>query len=185
LILSIRSPLSATNLEVGFMGMKPRWPGVAGNAGLLEFAVRSLNGTKSRAMLALVVAAAAAAPAVSQRAGAVDALAKLQQGLWQFRVLGGGASRLPPVCIGDPAVLAQLQHRNTPCSRLVVAEDGEGATVHYTCPAGGYGQTSLRIETPRLVQIDTQGISDNTPFSFRAEARLVGSCNAGQRSSGR
>ncbi len=136
-------------------------------------------------MLALVAAAAVAAPAVSQRAREVNALAKLQQGLWQFRVIGGGASAPAPVCIGDPAVLAQLQHRSTPCSRLVVAQDGEGATVHYTCPAGGYGQTSLRVETPRLVQIDTQGISGNVPFAYRAEARLVGSCRSAQQSSGR
>lgn len=140
--------------------------------------MRKLDGIGSRALLVLVAAAAVAAPAVSQR---VNALAKLQPGLWQLRILGGAASRAAPVCIGDPAILTQLQHRNAPCSRLVVAQDGQGATVHYTCPAGGYGQTMLRVETPRLVQIDTQGIADNSPFAFRAEARLIGSCNSAQR----
>ena len=115
----------------------------------------------------------------------MGALAKLQPGLWQLRVLGGGTQRPAPVCIGDPTVLAQLQHRNTPCSRLVVSQSDQGATVHYTCPAGGYGQTSLRVETPRLVQIDTQGIADNIPFAYRAEARLVGSCKSAARAAGR
>ncbi len=133
--------------------------------------------------MALAAVAALAAPASSQRGGAVSALGKLQPGLWQLRVLGTATPARPaPVCIGDPTVLAQIQHRNTPCSRLVVAQNDEGATVHYTCPAGGYGQTSLRVETPRLVQIDTQGIADNVPFAYRAEARLVGQCGAGARS---
>ena len=144
-----------------------------------------LNGSRGRALLALVAAVAVAAPAVSQRASGVNALAKLQSGLWQIRVLSGGAPKPAPVCIGDPAVLAQLRHRNTPCSRLVVSQDGERATIHYTCPAGGYGQTLLRVETPRLVQVDTQGIADNVPFAFRAEARYAGSCNSAQGSSGR
>jgi hypothetical protein len=78
-----------------------------------------------------------------------------------------------------------LQHRNQPCSRLVVAQDGTAATIHYTCQAGGYGQTSLRVETPRLVQIDTQGIVDNAPFAYRMEARHAGSCNGNGRSAGR
>jgi len=154
-------------------------------AGLVELAMGRLNGLKGRALLALAAAAAIAAPAVSQRAGGVNALAKLQPGLWQFRILSGGAATPAPVCLGDPAVLAQLRHRSTPCSRLVVAQDGEGATIHYTCPAGGYGQTSLRVETPRLVQVDTQGIADNIPFAFRAEARRVGSCSSASGSSGR
>ena len=148
--------------------------------------MKRLNGIRSRALLVLVAAAALAAPAVSQRGGGVNALAKLQPGLWQLRILGGGGgTRLAPICLGDPAVLTQLQHRQAPCSRLVVAQDSQGATVHYTCPQGGYGQTALRVETPRLVQIDTQGIADNVPFAFRAEARLVGGCNSAQRPSGR
>jgi hypothetical protein len=73
----------------------------------------------------------------------------------------------------------QVQHRNSPCSRLVIATDTSGATVQYTCPAGGFGRTSIRVETPRLAQIDTQGIVDNTPFGYRAEARRVGPCGGG------
>lgn len=143
------------------------------------------NGMNGRALLTLAVAAAVAGPALSQRAGGIGALSKLQPGLWQLRVLGNGSGRPAPVCLGDPTVLAQLQHRSSACSRLVVGQDAEQATVHYTCPAGGYGQTILRVETPRLVQVDTQGIADNVPFAYRAEARFVGSCSSSQRRAGR
>lgn len=147
--------------------------------------MRKLYGIRGRALVVLGAAAALAGPAVSQRGGGVSALAKLQPGLWQLRILGSGAPRTAPLCVADPAVLTQLQHRHAPCSRLVLEQDGQGATVHYTCPQGGYGQTSVRVETPRLVQIDTQGIDGNVPFAFRAEARLVGSCNTAQEPSGR
>jgi hypothetical protein len=76
----------------------------------------------------------------------------------------------------------QLRHRSAPCTRLIVADGERDAVVHYTCPASGYGQTALRVETPRLAQIDTQGIIDNRPFALRAEARRVGPCqNASRR----
>jgi hypothetical protein len=136
-------------------------------------------------LLALLALAAFAGPASSQHRAGIGPLSKLQPGLWKLRVVGRAAAEPAPVCIGDPAVLAQLQHRNQPCSRLVVAQDGTAATIHYTCQAGGYGQTSLRVETPRLVQIDTQGIVDNAPFAYRMEARYAGSCNGNGRSAGR
>jgi hypothetical protein len=136
-------------------------------------------------LVALLALAILAGPAGSQNGGKISALTKLQPGLWQLRVIGGGAPRPAPVCIGDPAVLTQLPHRDQPCSRLVVAQDGQEATVHYTCQAGGYGQTSLRVETPRLVQIDTQGILGNAPFAYRMEARHAGSCGGNGPARGR
>lgn len=122
--------------------------------------------------------------AVGHAAGALPALSRLEPGLWQVRELGTGSPK-PPVrlCIADTAMLTQLQHRSAPCSRTVIASDTNSATVHYTCPAHGFGRTSVRVETPRLAKIDTQGIMDNAPFAFRAEARHLGSCpkaNAGR-----
>ncbi len=43
---------------------------------------------------------------------------------------------------------------------------------------GGSGRTTIRVETPRLVQIETQGIADQSPFAFSAEARRIGTCTA-------
>ena len=125
----------------------------------------------------LALGAIGAAPAPTQRPARPAALDKLQPGLWQLRDLDS-KTELPPVCLGDPNLLVQLQHRAAACSRIVVAEDQAGATVHYTCAAGGYGQTVIRVETPRLAQIQTQGIAGTAPFQARLEARRAGSCAA-------
>ncbi|HEY9554216.1 DUF3617 domain-containing protein [Allosphingosinicella sp.] len=143
----------------------------------------SFNGW-GRAAIALGAVALLTAPALTQSGGKLAALARLEPGLWQLRDLDSD-ERYPPICVADPAILMQLQHRNSPCSRLVISGDARSATVHYTCPASGFGRTSLRVETPRLAQIDTQGISDNAPFAYRIEARRAGPCPSGKSQAGR
>jgi len=119
----------------------------------------------------------AASPSKSAHPGQpLAALSRLQPGLWQIRELGNDRATPQSICIADPAMLLQVKHHKEPCSRLVIADQADQATVHYTCPANGFGRTWLRVETPRLAKIDTQGIVDNTPFAFRAEARLLGPC---------
>lgn len=137
-----------------------------------------------RAAMAVGALTLATAPGLGEQVGRLTALTKLEHGLWQLRNLDTG-QRLPPICVADPAILMQLQHRNSPCSRLVISSNAESATVHYTCPASGFGRTSLRVETPRLAQIDTQGISGNAPFAYRVEARRIGPCPAGRDRAGR
>jgi hypothetical protein len=137
-------------------------------------------GTKCRvaaALGAILLVSAGAAGA----AGKLSTLSRLEPGLWQLRDLDNARSAPQSICIVDPLLLVQLRHRGAPCSRLVVSDDERGAVVHYTCPMSGYGQTSLRVETPRLAQIDTQGIANNAPFAFRAEARRVGPCQSAAR----
>jgi hypothetical protein len=129
-----------------------------------------------RAGIALGAISLLAGPAIPQGKGAaLSALARLEPGLWQIRDLNDRAS-IQSICVADPAILTQVQHRNSPCSRVVLADEPNGATVHYTCPAHGFGRTSVRVETSRLAKIDTQGIVDNAPFAYRAEARRVGAC---------
>ena len=106
----------------------------------------------------------------------MNVLFNLERGLWQLRDQESGAVRSPLLCLGSPKLLVQIEHRRRPCSHLLVAQDDRSATVHYTCPASGYGQTLLKLETPRLAQIDTQGIVDGQPFSYRLEARRIGAC---------
>ena len=141
-----------------------------------------LNGVLRRGIPALCGAIILVAAAQPQSRADLSALAKLEAGLWQLRNLDD-RRELPPICIGDRNLLMQVQHRNSPCSRLVIANDARGATVQYTCPAGGFGRTSIRVETPRLAQIDTQGIVENAPFAYRAEARRVGPCKTGGKGS--
>jgi hypothetical protein len=128
-----------------------------------------------RGLFALGVLILTGAAAPPKPGASLPALARLEPGLWQIREFGGGTKPLS-ICVADPAMLTQIQHRQTPCSRIVIASDRNGATVHYTCPTNGFGHTSVRIETPRLAKIDTQGMMDNIPFAFRAEARRIGPC---------
>jgi hypothetical protein len=38
------------------------------------------------------------------------------------------------------------------------------------------GHSTIRVETPRLVRIESQGVDGGMPFEFRAEARRIGPC---------
>jgi hypothetical protein len=134
------------------------------------------KGALHPALCALGAVALIGAASPVQPSGSLAALSRLEPGQWQIRALGKTPAAPLSLCVADPAILMQVQHRQMPCSRLVIASDSTSVTVHYTCPANGFGRTSLRFETPRLAKIDTQGIMDNVPFAFRAEARRVGAC---------
>jgi hypothetical protein len=118
-------------------------------------------------------AAITAAAATPDLRPPLSALAMLQPGLWQLRAEGEPNRN---VCVGDPHALIQLRHKGGTCTRLVIANEKSSATIHYSCPGAGWGRTTLRVETPRLATIDTQGIADNAPFAFVAEARRIGEC---------
>lgn len=143
----------------------------------VEFHEMRVFGAGRRALFALgavlLVSPAASAP----QPGKLGALARLEPGRWQLRDLDNSRAVPQSICVADPVALIQIRHRGSPCSRLVISQNTENATVHYTCPANGFGRTSLRLETPRLAQIDTQGIIGNAPFAYRAEARRVGPCS--------
>ncbi|MFN3945470.1 MAG: DUF3617 domain-containing protein [Allosphingosinicella sp.] len=137
------------------------------------------NGSRRRAMIALAALLTAAAPAATQAPGGLAVLARMEPGLWTLKDRDG-ARPLPSICIAqDRGMLMQIQHGSAACTRLVIAQDAKSATVHYTCPGAGFGRTSLRLETPRLARIDSQGIHDGAPFAFRAEARRAGPCPRG------
>ena len=80
------------------------------------------------------------------------------------------------VCIGDPRVLLQIRHPVAPCNRFVVANDRYRAVVSYSCASAGNGLTTVRVETPRLAQIETQGVVNGSPFDLTIEARRTGEC---------
>lgn len=103
------------------------------------------------------------------------ALRPLETGLWQFDSPGRSPQQL---CLVDPAILFQLAHNGPACRRFVIANAADEATVHYSCGAAGWGRTTIRVETPRLVQISTQGIKQRTPFAFKGAGRHVGDCQS-------
>ena len=103
-------------------------------------------------------------------------LDRLEPGLWEVRARDGGRSER--VCLDDGRRLIQLRHPNLACRRFVVENEASSVTVHYTCNGQGSGRTHLRLESPRLVQIESQGVAGKLPFDFPAEARRVGSCTS-------
>lgn len=100
-------------------------------------------------------------------------LAGIERGLWQVDGAGGGPKRL---CVAEPAVLAQFEHRSARCTREVVRDTPAIAEVHYRCSGGGFGQSTISAVTPRSLRIETQGISSGAPFHYVLQARRVGSC---------
>jgi hypothetical protein len=105
----------------------------------------------------------------------LPALKLLEPGLWQFDVKGRAPKQ---ICVADTAALVQIEHDQAGCSRFVIANEPKSVTVHYSCQGAGWGRTTIRVETPRSVVIQTQGISRNQPFDYLVQARRVGACGA-------
>lgn len=122
-----------------------------------------------------LLAAALTAVAAPAQAPSLAMLDRLEKGGWQLRERGKD-NLLRTVCLGDGRRLIQIYHQRAGCSRYVIEDTPSSVTVHYTCPGAGHGRTSIRAETNRLVQIDTQGIAEGHPFSQAIEARRSGGC---------
>lgn len=105
------------------------------------------------------------------------ALATLQPGRWALSSRDGDFPARS-ICIGDARALLQVRQPASACTRFVIADEEKTTVVHYTCPGSGHGRTTVRVETPRLAQVETQGIADNSPFDLHIEARRVGECQA-------
>ncbi len=101
-------------------------------------------------------------------------LGTLTKGEWTIKQRGGAADR--KICVKSGAELIQLMHRDSGCNQFVVEDGAARVTVQYTCPGNGYGRTSIRRETPALVQLESQGIHGGMPFVMTAEARRTGTC---------
>lgn len=126
--------------------------------------------------VAVFVAGAGAGAAPSLKNEALASSGTIMPGSWNV-VFDDGTSRR--MCLTDIEPLVQLAHAGPVCGRLLIRNDPNHATVHYTCPGAGWGRTSLLVATPRLVRINSQGIAGRAPFAFDAEARRAGSCEGG------
>lgn len=103
------------------------------------------------------------------------ALAPARGGMWEVDERIGGA---PPrrMCIADPSLLANIEHRGQTCTHLLISEQGPTAVFHYTCTGGGFGRSQLTLITPRSIRIETQGISGGAPFHHVLQGRRLGDC---------
>mgnify|MGYP003112904191 CR=1 FL=1 len=118
-------------------------------------------------LAALGYPAAAQAPELAM----LDGLAK---GMWELRFRADNS--VQRICLRSGRELLQLRHKQPGCDRFVVEDGANLVTVQYTCRGDGYGRTTVRRESDRLVQIKSQGIKSGAPFSIDAEARHSGSC---------
>ena len=105
------------------------------------------------------------------------ALGQTAPGLWEISGLPG-AKTPARQCVTDMALLARYEHRNRSCTAKVISDDANKAVVEYSCGGAGFGHTKLEVITPRSLRIETQGVSDNLPFSYVLQARRVGDCPA-------
>lgn len=121
------------------------------------------------AMGLVAVSAPAQAPSLTM-------LGTLEKGKWTLTERGQ-SSPAKTVCLGDASQLLQTEHKGAQCSRYTIRDSAGEVTVHYTCGKQGHGRTTVRKETARLVQIDTQGILNGAPFSYGYEARQGGTCS--------
>ncbi|WP_430388773.1 DUF3617 domain-containing protein [Blastomonas fulva] len=102
-------------------------------------------------------------------------LNKVQPGLWNLKERGSAQSA-DKICIRDPRKLLQLRHKDVQCSRFVVSDEPDEVTVTYRCASGGSGRTTIKYEGRGLIQIDSQGIAQNSPFAMTMEGRYAGAC---------
>ena len=103
------------------------------------------------------------------------ALASLQPGQWALRSRDGSAPT-KMLCLGDPRVLLQVRHSGPACSKVVLSNLGGAVVANYSCVGGSNGRTEIRVETPRVIQIESQGIEAKAPFEWSYEGRRVGEC---------
>jgi hypothetical protein len=125
--------------------------------------------------LAVAATAAAAVPTTAQAPG-LAMLGQLERGQWQIRDREAAGAAGRAICLGDARTLLQLRHPGATCSRFVVEDAADVVTVQYSCPGSGNGRTTIRRETNRLVQVETQGILNGAPFAAEYEVRRVGVC---------
>ncbi len=128
-----------------------------------------------RSLCASVLALMAAPALHAAGAEHFTALDSLEPGEWELRSRDPSDAPIR-LCAADLRQLLQPRHPGASCSRLVLEDGAKRTVVTYDCVGSGRGRTSLRVETARLAQIDTQGVADGSPFALVAEARRVGVC---------
>ena len=115
---------------------------------------------------------AMAAPAQTPTMIVLDGL---MPGEWTLKERGGSWQG-QKVCLGNPELLLQIQHGSTSCRRYVIENGPRKLRVSYKCGSAGHGVTEIKQESSSLVQISSQGIRNNAPFSVSLEGRRTGSC---------
>ena len=104
----------------------------------------------------------------------LSALDRIQLGEWELRFRDDVPRRR--LCVHHGRDFIQLRHPRKDCSQYVVEDLADRVSVQYTCRGDGYGLTNIRVESPALLQVESQGIVVGSPYHVSAEARRVGTC---------
>lgn len=131
--------------------------------------------------VAAIIAVGLAVPMLAAAVSRTPILAfnRIQPGAWQLRALDGSPPRR--ICVASGDELIQLGHPGAACSRFVLTNEAGLAIINYTCTGHGYGRTTVKVETPELIQLDSQGVIDRAPFQVVYEGRRVGECGSAPR----
>jgi hypothetical protein len=130
-----------------------------------------------RLRLAVFTVAATTAALVLTGAQRPALFGQTAPGLWEISGIPG-AKAAARECVMDMAVLARYEHKSRACAMKVTSDSPNSAVVDYSCGGAGFGHTKVDLITPRSLRIETQGVSDNLPFSYVLQARRVGDCPA-------
>lgn len=130
--------------------------------------MRRLHRLAAAGLIAVSAAATAQGPRLA-------ILQTILPGNWQLREIGSAATPRA-LCVRDTALLLQMRHGASQCARFVVSDGTRSATIHYTCPGLGHGRTTITLESPTALRLQTQGIADGAPFDYDYEARRLGDC---------
>jgi hypothetical protein len=128
-------------------------------------------------LLPILIAGAAVLTLEGAANAPILAFDRIEPGQWQLRALDNSVP-VRKLCITDAYDLIQLRHPGAACSRFVLANEPQTATVHYTCTGAGYGRTTIQVETGQLVRIESQGLSNQSPFQVTLEGRRLGKCDS-------
>ena len=104
------------------------------------------------------------------------ALPQAMAGPGEWEIAKNAASRGERICLPDPALLTQWEHRAKRCTRTIVNPSPDSAEVHYSCAGGDFGTSRVQVLTPRSIRVNIQGIADGLPFGYVIHARRIGNC---------
>lgn len=117
------------------------------------------------------------AAAMPANAPPLAVIGAIEPGQWELRDVDATAdTRL--LCVTDPDMLIQLRHARAQCTRYVVENLPQTVTVNYDCNGAGSGRTTISLDTPRQIRLQTQGIEHAGPFDADYAGRRVGNCPA-------